>query len=101
MSVYEDLELLRFELDRVDEQIADLVGKRAGLARRIARVKAAGGIPPRDEERDDRAAHRFVARAVSAGYPPGEAYHVPCELIRVCRGIVEREASLDAVGRET
>lgn len=93
MSAYEDLELLHFELDRVDEQMAKLVGKRAGLARRIARVKADCGIPAIDGDQEDLIVRRFVRRAVAAGYPPGEARHVPLELVRVCRGIVELEVN--------
>lgn len=91
MSAYEDLELLRFEVLTIDEQIADLIGKRAGLALRIARVKADSGMETRDEDQEDSVAHRFVRRAVTAGYPPGEARHIPRELIRVCRGIIKHE----------
>lgn len=91
MSGYEDLELLRFEIDQVDEDIAKLAGKRASLARRVGRVKADRGIVARDDAREDLVVRRFAERAADAGYPSGEAHHISRELIRVCRGIVERE----------
>ena len=46
------LEDWRKEIDSIDAEIAGLISRRAELARRIGRLKAAAGLPVVDEKRE-------------------------------------------------
>lgn len=64
------LEELRDEIDRIDTEIIDLIGRRQDCAGRIAHQKYVEHQPVRDEERRravlDRAFERAVERGVDA-----------------------------------
>jgi chorismate mutase len=64
------LEELRDEVDGIDAEIVELIGRRQDCAGRIARLKYAGRQPVRDEARRravlDRAYDRAVERGVDA-----------------------------------
>ncbi|MCQ8893546.1 MAG: chorismate mutase [Methanolinea sp.] len=45
------IDALRTEIDRIDEQIIDLIAKRQQLAARMAHIKMAEGLPVHDAER--------------------------------------------------
>ena len=45
------IEALRAEINRIDEQIIDLVARRQQLAARMAQVKMSDGLPIHDERR--------------------------------------------------
>lgn len=85
--------LYRAELDQLDQELARLLGKRARIAQSIGRMKARTGMPPGDRLREQDVVSQFVARAVSDGYPPAEAWKVVTEYLRVCRALVEEEVT--------
>jgi chorismate mutase len=64
------LEELRNEIDRIDAEIIDLIGRRQDCAGRIAHLKYVEHLPVRDEARRqtviDRAFERAVERGVDA-----------------------------------
>jgi chorismate mutase len=66
----ETLEELRAEIDRVDAEIIELIGRRQDCAGRMAHLKYVRGLSVRDEERRqavlDRAFERAVERGVDA-----------------------------------
>ncbi|HOT98275.1 MAG TPA: chorismate mutase [bacterium] len=48
-----DLSSLRQEIDRIDEQIVDLLNERATLAQEIGTLKGSTGLSLRDKRRED------------------------------------------------
>ncbi len=64
------LEELRDEIDRIDAEIIELVGRRQDSAGRIARLKYTGHLPIRDEERRREVLNRAFDRAVERGVDP-------------------------------
>ena len=54
------LEECRKEIDAVDSEILRLLDRRAGLSRRIGRIKAGAGLPIIDLRREDAILRRVV-----------------------------------------
>jgi chorismate mutase len=61
-----DLSDWRSEIDRIDEQVLDLLNRRAEIVREIGRVKAEKGLPVADEERERQILSRINSKANSA-----------------------------------
>jgi 3-deoxy-7-phosphoheptulonate synthase / chorismate mutase len=59
------VERLRRELDALTAKMVDAIARRVVMARRIAEVKAAGGMPPRDLIREDQLIADQSARDVA------------------------------------
>ncbi|MDA0225502.1 MAG: prephenate dehydratase, partial [Proteobacteria bacterium] len=79
----DEIERLRLEIDALDDELAALVGRRAGLARRIGELK--GGAPVYRPEREAAILRRVAAR--THGPLSGERVAaVFREVISVCRG---------------
>jgi chorismate mutase-like protein len=57
---------LRAEIDAIDTQLLELLNRRAGLAVEIARLKAMGGVPVLDPERE----RAVIGRACGANAGP-------------------------------
>jgi chorismate mutase/prephenate dehydratase len=82
----EDIERLRREIDAVDDELAALLGKRAGLAQRIGALKA--GAPAYRPERESQILRR-VAREGRGPLPPEQMAAVFREIISACRALEE------------
>ena len=63
------LEPFRRRLDRLDDEIARLLGERFEVCREIARFKLAGGIPMMQPQRVAEVRARYLARGAEAGLP--------------------------------
>jgi chorismate mutase/prephenate dehydratase len=81
----DDIEKLRREIDRIDEQLAALLQRRAGLAQDIGRLK--GGAPAYRPERESQILNK-VAQAPGV-LAPERVAAVFREIISACRGLEE------------
>lgn len=66
-----EIDSLRSEIERIDEQIVELVAQRQQIAGEIGLVKARDGIEVRDREREERVRAAFARRAAKTGLDPG------------------------------
>lgn len=64
-----DLELYRRRLDKLDDQIAQLLGERFATCREIALHKRANAIPMMQPSRVVEVRARYLARGAEAGIP--------------------------------
>jgi 4-amino-4-deoxychorismate mutase len=64
------LEPYRHRLDRLDDEIARLLGERFEVCRDIARHKLAHGIPMMQPDRVVAVRERYLARGAEAKLPP-------------------------------
>lgn len=64
---------LRAEIDRIDDELIALLGKRYAILDDVVRLKAAHGIPHRVEARVTEVLQRNEAAGQKAGLPPGYA----------------------------
>lgn len=64
------LEPHRRRLDRLDDEIARLLGERFEVCRRIARYKLSHDIPMMQPHRVDAVRERYLARGAEAQLPP-------------------------------
>ena len=81
----DDLDKLRREIDRIDDEIAALLDRRAAQAKRVGEVKA--GAPVYRPEREAQILGR-VMKSVSV-MPPERVATVFREIISACRGMEE------------
>jgi chorismate mutase len=81
-----DIDGLRAEIDRLDEQILELVGRRISLVRAIGEYKHARGLPVYDPDRE-RAVIQRLTEAVPAGIDPAVVKRVFERIIDESRGI--------------
>lgn len=61
---------LRASIDNVDAALMHLLAERFKFTRRVGELKAQGGLPPADPERDRQQIARLTAIADSAGLDP-------------------------------
>jgi len=80
-----DLEKLRRDVDRVDDELAGLLERRAALARRIGELK--GGAPAYRPERESEILNRVIRKPGLV--PPEQMAAVFREIISACRGLEE------------
>ncbi|HZQ74656.1 MAG TPA: prephenate dehydratase [Burkholderiales bacterium] len=78
-----DLEKLRGEIDRVDDELAKLLDRRAALAQKIGQLK--GGAPAYRPERETQILRRVSS--LSANLSPEKIVAVFREIISACRGL--------------
>lgn len=84
------LDDLRRRIDEVDRTVIDLITLRAGLARRIGKIKAQNGMPTTDRGREE----QVISNALASGWDglPGEHLReVFSHLIELCRAVQEDE----------
>ncbi len=48
----DELEVLREEIDRIDDRFVELLAERFRITRRVGRIKAERGLPPQDATRE-------------------------------------------------
>ena len=82
----DDIDKLRGEIDRLDDELLGLLQRRARLAQRIGTLK--GGAPAYRPERESGILRRIAAKA-GAPLPPEAAARVFREVISACRGLEE------------
>jgi chorismate mutase-like protein len=63
------LEPFRKRLDRIDDEIARLLGERFEICREVARYKSAEGIPMMQPDRVAEVRARYLARGAEADLP--------------------------------
>jgi chorismate mutase len=84
---------LRQSIDNIDAALVHLLAERFKFTRRVGELKAAGGLPPADPERDRQQIARLTGIASSAGLDPefAEAFRefIVGEVIRHHRTIAE------------
>jgi chorismate mutase / prephenate dehydratase len=81
----EDIDKLRREIDRIDDELAELLEKRAASAKKIGELKA--DAPAYRPERESQILNRISKR--SALLPPDRVAAVFREIISACRGLEE------------
>jgi 4-amino-4-deoxychorismate mutase len=64
-----DLESYRGRLDRIDDQIAHLLGERFDICRAVAHYKSAHGIPMMQPDRVVEVRARYLARGAAVDLP--------------------------------
>ncbi|HEU4905008.1 MAG TPA: chorismate mutase [Solirubrobacterales bacterium] len=100
MSVQNGLEPHRRRLDRLDDEIAGLLGERFEICREIARYKRASGIPMMQPHRVDAVRERYLARGAEAKLPERFSADLFELLIAAtCREEDELMAALEAEGK--
>src|SRR5687768_2389707 len=77
------IDKLRREIDRIDEELASLVEKRAAAAKKIGELK--GGAPAYRPERESEVLRNVLAKARSL--PPERMTAIFREVISACRGL--------------
>src|SRR5258708_4233310 len=82
----EDIDKLRREIDAVDDELLQLINRRAGLAGRIGSLKQ--GAPAYRPERETQILRR-VAEASAGPLAPERVTAVFREVISACRGLEE------------
>ena len=82
------LEQLRSEIDRLDDRLLELLNQRAGLARRIGRLKEESGRDVYDPGREALVLARLGA--ASSVLPPHSVREIFEAVIRACRGLQEK-----------
>ena len=81
----DDIEKLRREIDRIDEELAELLEKRAAQAKKIGDLK--GGAPAYRPERESQILNRVAKKAEILA--PERMTAVFREIISACRGLEE------------
>lgn len=81
----EDIDKLRRQIDAIDDEVASLVDRRAGLAREIGALK--GGAPVYRPDREAQILRRVAEKANVL--PPERLTAVFREIISACRGMEE------------
>lgn len=95
-----DLEPFRRRLDRLDDEIARLLGERFQVCREIALHKREHDIPMMQPDRVEQVRARYLARGAEAELPPDFTVELFELLIgATCRMEDELIAADDAAGR--
>lgn len=93
------LDQLRAEIQRIDEEIVRLLGERARVARDTLAAKHAAGMPLLDPPREAAVVRRAAALAREAGLPDEEVREIFWRVIALCRALqAERGTDPQDVG---
>jgi chorismate mutase len=85
LSDEEKIEVLRKEIDSIDERILRLLMERVSLSKGIGKVKVKLNMPVLDEGREAAIYKRVEERAEQLGMNPIGSATVFREIIRMCR----------------
>lgn len=90
---------IRTQIDSMDEDIVELLGRRMQLAEQVARYKASHGLPVLDEQRERAVVEDRSALAAAFGLPPegiGELFELIMRMSRERQQeILEADAAAD------
>lgn len=70
ISVREDLEAERRTIDNIDAALIHILAERFSCTQRVGHIKARGGLPPADPDRESRQVERLRGLALEAGLDP-------------------------------
>lgn len=79
---------IRKEIDVVDDSIAELLCKRAGLAKEVREIKAKDQINPYSPTREKEIIERVLPRCQEAGFSPKSVNQIFLSVLSACRAIV-------------
>lgn len=85
-KVPQELELLRFELDVIDDQILDLLLARFRRLERVAQVKARENLPGHDPTRERAILERLERKLAHLGLVPEHRH----DLLEIARAVLDR-----------
>lgn len=88
-----EIEELRREIDRVDDVIAELIGRRLEVAKRIADAKISKGMPITDLEREAEVILNWRSRLARYGVPSDIATSIAQALIKASKVVQLKRAS--------
>jgi chorismate mutase len=89
----ESLDQLRGEIDRLDQELVELIAERVQVAHRAWLVKRGAGLPRLDPEREAAVVRRAVARARAMGLPAQEVRGLFRQLIALTRSAQSEEGA--------
>jgi chorismate mutase len=78
---------LRAEIDALDAELLDVLLWRVIIVRRIAALKAAGALPPRDEAREREILRTAVTRGERSGLDPVDVAAFMRAALNACRRV--------------
>jgi chorismate mutase len=87
-----ELSALREEIDRIDEDIGDLIAERLEVAESVAEAKASEGLDLVDEGREEAVKSHHAERFAACGLPEERGRELATFLIDVS---LEREEAID------
>jgi chorismate mutase len=83
MTIQENLDLLRKQVDECDSELVKAFSRRLDLNEQIGRIKAAAGIPVYDESRES----QVMANAIALGFRhPAETMSLMRDVIALSKG---------------
>jgi chorismate mutase/prephenate dehydrogenase len=94
-----EIDLLRKEIERIDEKIIELVSQRRQVAFEIGLVKRKDGLPVKDKGREKKIREAFAKRARSKGSDPDIAVKIAELLIFDSIVIQSRKTRKDLAGK--
>lgn len=80
-----ELERLRGEIERVDQELVSLIARRIDIARSIGEAKKAMGLPTLDPAREAQLMRRVGALAREVGLEPEDLREIYWKLISMTR----------------
>ena len=81
-----EIKVLRAEVDRIDREILDLLGRRAAIAMDIGELKRSLGLPVCDPAREQEII-ASLCRLARGPMPPGMVKHIFTEIMGACRAL--------------
>ena len=87
----EALKDLRARIDELDDEILDLIQKRAAVALEIGQVKERHALPVMDRTREKAVLDRLMAKPQGRPLPGPAVRDIFSAIIRACRGAEEEE----------
>ncbi len=94
-----ELERLREEIRDLDGELLRIVARRMDVARRIGRIKRAGGVPLRDWDVERRVLDRAAERAATHNLPSGFVRNLMQQVIAESRATQERSGYAEFAGQ--
>ena len=83
-SYVEEIDPLRYEIDRLNEEILEKINGRKKVALKIGEVKKRHGMPVVDRAREEAVLDHVGGLAANRGLDPGGARRVFREIIDLC-----------------
>ena len=85
----DELEALRMQVDKVDDQILKALTERVQICREIGVVKKKRGVQVRDAARENSVFMEVKAKAVKSGLNPLQVEAVFREIVNMCSAVQE------------
>ena len=80
-----ELARCRDEIERLDDALVELLGRRAEVARRVGALKRRAGLPVRDPRREAEVLRRVSERARAHGLPVEDVREIYWRLMALAR----------------